>query len=47
MSTQRIYRLLSWWNDARAASKGPTAYGRRVVRRESHKRLARILRKVL
>lgn len=44
---QPLYRAGSVYNDMKAASKGPSAFGRRVVRRESHKLLARLLRKAL
>lgn len=47
MNLQPIYRTLSVLNDLRAASRGPEAYGKRVIRRESHKALARALRKAL
>lgn len=42
-----VYRLLSLLGDLRAARRGPGAYGRRVARREAHRGLARILRRVL
>lgn len=45
--TQPIYRALSIWNTGRAAVKGPAPLARRIVRRESHKTLARVLRKLL
>lgn len=47
MGTKPIYRALSVYNDVRAASKGPGAYGRRIVRRSAHKSLARLLRTLL
>ena len=45
--SQPLYRVLSIVADLRAASRGPVPYGKRVVRRESHKALARFWRRVL
>lgn len=47
MSTRRrIYRGLSLWNTGSAAARGPGALGRNLVRREAHKALARVLRRL-
>lgn len=43
---QPLYRAGSVLNDVKAASKGPRPFARRVVRRESHKLLARLLRRL-
>lgn len=42
-----LYRLLSLLGDAKAASRGPGAYGRRLVRKAGHRGLGRAMRKVL
>lgn len=40
-----IYQFLSILGDAKAASKGPSAYGKRVIRKKAHKSLARSMKK--
>lgn len=40
-----LFRLLRIWGDAKAAANGPTAYGRRRVRRVAHRSLSRSLRR--
>lgn len=40
-----LYRLLRIIGDARAASRGPDDYGMRLVRRQAHRALARMLRR--
>jgi hypothetical protein len=40
-----LFRLLRILGDAKAASRGPGAYGRRVTRRQAHRALARGMRK--
>lgn len=43
---RRLFRLLSVWNDAKAASRGPDAYTKRQVRKHAHRTLARLPRKL-
>jgi hypothetical protein len=46
MSTRNtIYRLLSLSNDARAVSRGPSAVGKRMVRKAAYRGLSRLLRR--
>lgn len=41
-----IYQFLSILGDAKAASKGPGAYGKRFIKKKAHKSLARSMRKM-
>ncbi len=36
-----LYQLLSFWRDAKAAQKGPTALGRRLIRKRIYGRALR------
>jgi hypothetical protein len=45
--SRRAYKLLSIPGDLRAARRGPGALARRQGRKMAHKRLARLLRRVL
>ena len=45
--TSQLYRAARLSNNARAASRGPTAYGRRVVRRRVYRKTGRTTRKLL
>jgi hypothetical protein len=40
-----LFRVLRLWGDAKAASRGPAAYGRRLVRRRAHRALSRAMRR--
>lgn len=40
-----LYKILSVIGDVKAASKGPTAYGKRAIRKKAHKGLAKSMRK--
>lgn len=46
MSTRDVYRALSLWNLAKTATRGPGALTRALIRRQNHKTLARLHRKV-
>lgn len=47
MSTKNtIYRLLSFSNDVKAASKGPVPFGKRLVRKSAYRGLSRTLRRL-
>lgn len=39
-----LYRLLSLWTQARAASRGPKAYARNRARSYAHRTLTRTMR---
>lgn len=41
-----LYRALSLSNDARAGYRGPTAIGKRVVRKTAYRATTRALRKL-
>lgn len=41
-----VYRVLSFSNDVRAASRGPAPFARRVARKHAYRGLARLLRRV-
>lgn len=45
MNTRPIYRLLSLFHTARAASKGPVPLAKNLARKHAHKTLARTMRK--
>lgn len=42
-----LFRVLRIFRDAKAASRGPSALGRRYVRRSAHRSVGRALRKWL
>ena len=42
-----FYKMARMFNDANAVSKGPSAIGKRLVRKQSFKSLSSILRKIL
>ena len=42
-----FYKIARMFNDVNAVSKGPSAIGKRVVRKQSFKSLSSILRKIL
>jgi hypothetical protein len=41
----RIYRLLSISNDVNAVHKGPTAVGKRIIRKAGWRKFASIMRR--
>ena len=41
-----LYRLLSWWGDAKALANGPTPYVKRRGRAYAHRTLARAMRRL-
>lgn len=43
---RQIYKLLRLLGDAKAARRGPAALGKRQVRRQAHRRLARGMRRL-
>lgn len=43
---RKIFAILRAIGDVRAASKGPSALGKRIVRRSAHRRLSRALRRL-
>ena len=43
---RRLFRVLRLYGDLRAARRGPSAYGKRRVRRAAHRQLARWLRRM-
>ena len=42
-----FYKIARMFNDVNAVSRGPSAIGKRVIRKQSFKSLASILRKIL
>lgn len=42
-----LYKLLSLFGDAKAATKGPAPFAKRQVRKFAHKSLAKVLRRFL
>lgn len=46
MSTRDIYRALSLWNLAKAASRGPKALTRALWGRATHRQLAKVNREL-
>jgi len=41
-----LYQLLRFIGDIKAASRGPSAHGKRLVRKAAHRQLARVLRRL-
>lgn len=46
MSTRDAYRLLGYWNLAKAASRGPKALARALWGRATHRQLAKVNREL-